>query len=441
MTTVSYSKSEHYLHCVLTLENGEKITIPTRQDGFIHATKLCQVVKKRIGNWSRLSETKELISKVSNSTKNCVEVYKGNSINRAQGTWVHPDLGINLAQWCSPNFGLQVSRWVRELLLTTKVSIGAEKSDSELQTIVNKLTAELEVVKLEKQGVELQKQQLESRHQTLLKKRTQHKFKKGPCFYIMGNRSHDSFTKPGYTGNLSERSVYYLTASPCTFKIMYACFTPYAKNLEETVQNTFVTNRQENREGIYNVPVFELIQFVRSYLALTKYEHEEIDDYDQTFDYLMNRGDGTFAEMQHCEKLQKTIQNLTQPTKQCPRCKKIKDKTDFGKDLRRPDGLSCYCKPCKTAQTQESKTKHKIKIDRKQCRKCLEIKPVEQFSVQSSSTDGRHSHCKKCFNDSRNGQGDVKCPHCDLVYKNKDSLGVHLWRKHRDSTHSLSNAN
>jgi hypothetical protein len=31
-----------------------------------------------------------------------------------QGTWVHPDVAIHLAQWCSPKFAVAVSRWVRE---------------------------------------------------------------------------------------------------------------------------------------------------------------------------------------------------------------------------------------------------------------------------------------------------------------------------------------
>lgn len=31
-----------------------------------------------------------------------------------QGTWVHPDLAIHLAQWCSPQFGLAVGRLVQK---------------------------------------------------------------------------------------------------------------------------------------------------------------------------------------------------------------------------------------------------------------------------------------------------------------------------------------
>lgn len=31
-----------------------------------------------------------------------------------QGTWVHPQVAINLGQWCSPKFAVAVSKWVFE---------------------------------------------------------------------------------------------------------------------------------------------------------------------------------------------------------------------------------------------------------------------------------------------------------------------------------------
>jgi hypothetical protein len=36
---------------------------------------------------------------------------KGGDI-RFQGTWVHPQVAINLAQWLSAKFAVQVSQWV-----------------------------------------------------------------------------------------------------------------------------------------------------------------------------------------------------------------------------------------------------------------------------------------------------------------------------------------
>lgn len=39
-----------------------------------------------------------------------------NGSNENRGTWVHPDVAINLGQWCSPRFAVAVSQWVREWL-------------------------------------------------------------------------------------------------------------------------------------------------------------------------------------------------------------------------------------------------------------------------------------------------------------------------------------
>jgi hypothetical protein len=42
---------------------------------------------------------------------------KRGSPSTGGGTWIHPDLAIQLAQWCSPSFAIQVSRWVKDWLL------------------------------------------------------------------------------------------------------------------------------------------------------------------------------------------------------------------------------------------------------------------------------------------------------------------------------------
>jgi hypothetical protein len=45
-----------------------------------------------------------------------------------QGTFAHPDIAIQIAQWRSPKFALQVSRWIHELLTTRKAELGNEKN-------------------------------------------------------------------------------------------------------------------------------------------------------------------------------------------------------------------------------------------------------------------------------------------------------------------------
>lgn len=144
-----FQKIGDIFQCKLNLKDGTEFTIPMREDGYIFATALCKVLRKKPNDWLRLKETKDLISKLEKSKSGIpdlqlIEIYKGNSAKYNSGTWIHPDLGIQLAQWCSPNFSLQVSKWVRELIISDKVELGKEKSNVELQEELNKIIKQLE---------------------------------------------------------------------------------------------------------------------------------------------------------------------------------------------------------------------------------------------------------------------------------------------------------
>ena len=128
MTTTNFNKIGNIFQCKLLLEDNTEFIIPMRNDGYIFATGLCKIANKRLTKWKNLKETELLVKNLEISltlkrpTK-LIEVYKaGNKYN--QGTWIHPDLGLSLAQWCSPNFSLQVSKWIRELIVTGKVERG-----------------------------------------------------------------------------------------------------------------------------------------------------------------------------------------------------------------------------------------------------------------------------------------------------------------------------
>jgi len=55
--------------------------------------------------------------------KQLLDTKKGNTNEFNQGSWVHPDLAIQLAQWLSPIFAIQVSSWIRTLFTNGNVSI------------------------------------------------------------------------------------------------------------------------------------------------------------------------------------------------------------------------------------------------------------------------------------------------------------------------------
>ena len=104
------------------------IVILCREDGYIDATRLCKAGGKQFKHWNCLESTKELVNalilKVGITTVKLIDSKKG----KYGGSWVHPDLAIQLAQWISPMFSLQVSSWVRELAMSGSVVLRYEKN-------------------------------------------------------------------------------------------------------------------------------------------------------------------------------------------------------------------------------------------------------------------------------------------------------------------------
>lgn len=86
-------------------------------DGYINATAMCKAAGKLFGDYSRLRSTKEFLEALSLDMgipiSKLVEQFRGKPAH-LQGTWVHPQVAIHLAQWLSPEFAVQVSRWVFE---------------------------------------------------------------------------------------------------------------------------------------------------------------------------------------------------------------------------------------------------------------------------------------------------------------------------------------
>ena len=91
-------------------------------DGYINATELCKAGGKDVYDYLRLGHTKEYLNELSAETgipvSGLVKVRKGGNEKKLQGTWVHPDVAVHLAQWVSAKFAVQVSRWVREWMTT-----------------------------------------------------------------------------------------------------------------------------------------------------------------------------------------------------------------------------------------------------------------------------------------------------------------------------------
>jgi hypothetical protein len=93
-------------------------------DNYINATQLCKAGRKKLSHWLCLDNTKELINILaSNAGIPALDLIDKKVGGNHNGTWIHPDLAIQLAQWLSPQFSIQVSLWIRELFTQGNVSI------------------------------------------------------------------------------------------------------------------------------------------------------------------------------------------------------------------------------------------------------------------------------------------------------------------------------
>ena len=84
-------------------------------DGYVNATAMCKAVGKVFSGYARLDSTKAFIQALSSDvqihTSELIQQVKGGN-PYLQGTWVHPHVAVNLAQWLSPIFAVKVSQWV-----------------------------------------------------------------------------------------------------------------------------------------------------------------------------------------------------------------------------------------------------------------------------------------------------------------------------------------
>ena len=136
-------------------------------DGYINATAMCRAAGKLFGHYWANKQTKafleELQADIGIPISELVQRVKGGH-PELQGTWVHPYVAINLAQWCSPKFAVRVSKWVAEWLSGRRPSrlpdhlqrylINSHKIPLTHFSMLNQMTLQL-LAPLERQGYTL----------------------------------------------------------------------------------------------------------------------------------------------------------------------------------------------------------------------------------------------------------------------------------------------
>lgn len=96
---------------------GELIALRTG-DGYINATAMCRVAGKDWSEYRRRPSTKAFFEALSldlgisqDQLASTTQGTPGGDA-RNQGTWVHPQVAVHLAQYLSPTFAVQVTKWV-----------------------------------------------------------------------------------------------------------------------------------------------------------------------------------------------------------------------------------------------------------------------------------------------------------------------------------------
>jgi len=105
--------------------------------------------------------------------------------------------------------------------------------------------------------------------------------------------------------------------------------------------------------------------------------------------------------------------------KQCTKCKKWKDESEFRKRLICKGGLSYWCKDCESEYNRsryQKRTRRRLRkyrsyeeshrvvdgVKEKQCSRCKKWKPESEFYKQRYTKDRLTVCCKKCADKATN---------------------------------------
>lgn len=94
---------------------GHDIIQQRAKDGYINATAMCKVAGKAWFDYRRQKSTDRFLTVLCSETgihvSDLIQTLRGGDVS-VQGTWVHPQVAVNLATWLSPEFAVRVSQWV-----------------------------------------------------------------------------------------------------------------------------------------------------------------------------------------------------------------------------------------------------------------------------------------------------------------------------------------
>ena len=457
MASINYVKRGSVFQCRLKLDDGSDVVIPLREDGYIYATALCKAAGRRLSNWVRLADTQKIKEKLEDKLKKTmrvnehppkvIDIRMGSKDGLDQGTWVHPDLGIVLAQWCSPSFALQVGSWIKELVFTGEVKAGSEKTETEvtesLKAKLREAEEKLAAAKAESAAkdaelgktkaklkrteevaagfekhnkeVEAQLKQVRINHQTFLRRKDLYKMRTGTCVYLadvdgLNDRRVETIEriKVGYTGDINRRMADFRTGSPF-IKLMCVIYTPSHLSLENAMKVKFEKNLfPNNREFITGVPFREIKRVLLAMVEMLEIDHSVATD-----DELKKFNENTIPKYE--EEMKIVIPEGKQ------RCGGAHHETEesrlltfdnFFKNKGNASGYNRLCKRCyMLGRSGDNYKQRKVvavpvydALTHKWCNRCETVKVHDDFYRASDTKDGLNPNCKDCKADQKRQQ-------------------------------------
>lgn len=415
-----FKKYNDIHQCHLQLTDGNEYVIPMRDDGYIMATKLCQASMKQLINWRNSPETRQVVEflkqKLQMEENELIHIKRGGNDKHNQGTWVHPDLGIHLAQWCSPIFSIQVSRWIRELIITGNVEIGGEKSIDKIQQTLKERAEHAEKLNtsLLQENKRLQEKydKLYLNHQYYLKRKKLHKLPEGKCIYIVNTTGDDNNMKLkiGKSENITGRISGFRTSSPLC-KLMFLLYTDQNHDIEKHMKRIYEDNRPNDREFIEGVPLEDLKQHFISMAEILKsnYRIETDEQLDEFNKHLVTEEQAQQKIIQ--EENKQTEEEEPKVKRCCGQWHNTEEERMVSIDMfyrhkSHKDGRARLCKDCYARSQNRQGYNEKLRRDKpipefnpethKWCNRCGSVKEHNKFYNTTSTKDGLMANCKDC---------------------------------------------
>jgi hypothetical protein len=288
-------------------------------------------------------------------------------------------------------------------------------------------------------------------------RRYETRYKEGNCLYLVTSSEHKDTYKIGITKNINDRLKDFNTGSPYEFKTIELYYTNFNVLLEKMIKEIFSKDRISVNCEWYELKSIEKIKdFITSQIEIyNKYEDTSQDE---------EKREEMKQEITHkkkcneCEKLLEPKRFFADKevciecyekehgeSKQCTRCRQIKNKHLFIVDVSKKDGLTYDCKECRYEMNKKIKEENHKKhpnsgkkkcvtcneykyfklffrkgddeyvddckscyneknSESKQCVTCNEIKTVKEFTIVRINSDGLSSYCKTCSKVKRDSE-------------------------------------